>query len=338
MSAVAEKDGGKDALFISNEGKTVIHISLRKDWERKIKEDLETTRKHNIKCDKFVFVSNRLIPPIQRDKLKEMILNEYNWEADFFDQERLRVELDNHRRDLRKQFFGINEEYENYIEETINGFIEKRDEIYNYTFHSKYSRLLLLSIPTVHIKNRMKLFDEKMKFIGNKERLSSVLSRNLPDKNVETKNTTDSFSVSYKEKEEKSSFLLISPFNKERIFEANLYNNGIIEIMLDFNDTKISFGLIREILNNFFLTINDIYKYFIKDEERIAIVLCLLNSSSMFFEKNKILYNGEDYFFCYKKEEELNKILSPDFKNDFIEILTNKIDNFFNIVSEYQKE
>jgi hypothetical protein len=63
---VGRKDGGKDALHFADDHTTVIHFSLRKDWEKKLMEDLETTKKSGGKYTKFVFVSNRQIPWTKR--------------------------------------------------------------------------------------------------------------------------------------------------------------------------------------------------------------------------------------------------------------------------------
>lgn len=105
---IGRKDGGKDAVLTHDEKtKVVFHYSMRKDWKKKINEDLETVKQNKIPCDKFVFVSNRFISPGDKDKLKEEVQKDYGWELDIFDNERLRVELDANSKDLREKYLGI---------------------------------------------------------------------------------------------------------------------------------------------------------------------------------------------------------------------------------------
>ncbi|MFC1691832.1 ABC-three component system protein [Nanoarchaeota archaeon] len=105
---VGRKDGGKDALLINFEKlKIVCHFSMRKDWKTKLREDLESVKNNKLACDKFVFVSNRLISAGEKDNLKSEVDRDYNWELDIFDNERLRVELDTNSKDLREKYLGI---------------------------------------------------------------------------------------------------------------------------------------------------------------------------------------------------------------------------------------
>jgi hypothetical protein len=61
------KDGGKDAILIRRDNysktwiveKIVFHFSLRLDYEKKIREDLEIVKKNNLNPDRVVFVSNK---------------------------------------------------------------------------------------------------------------------------------------------------------------------------------------------------------------------------------------------------------------------------------------
>lgn len=105
---VGRKDGGKDALLTNFEKlKVVCHYSMREDWKRKVQEDLESVKKNKLPCNKFVFVSNRLISAGEKDKLKNEVKTQYGWELDVFDNERLRVELDTNSKDLRETYLGI---------------------------------------------------------------------------------------------------------------------------------------------------------------------------------------------------------------------------------------
>ena len=105
---IGRKDGGKDALLTHYDKiKIVFHYSMRKDWKKKLNEDLETVKQNNIPCNKFVFVSNRFISPGEKDKLKKEVLSGYGWELDIFDNERLRVELDTNSKDIRENYLKI---------------------------------------------------------------------------------------------------------------------------------------------------------------------------------------------------------------------------------------
>lgn len=105
---LGRKDGGKDALLISNkEAKLVFHYSMRLDWKKKLEEDLESVKKNKTPCDKFVFVSNRFISAGDKDKLKKEVKSKYGWELDIFDNERLRVELDTNSKDIREKYLKI---------------------------------------------------------------------------------------------------------------------------------------------------------------------------------------------------------------------------------------
>jgi len=327
---VGRKDGGKDALHFANNKKTVIHISLRKDWDKKLEEDLETTRKSGGKFDKFVFVSNRSIPPIRRDKYKKVIISEYGWEPVIYDQEALRVELDSHSLDLRAKYLNIPEEYQSQIDEMINEFIEKRDEISNYLTKSYFKRIILLSIPNNLIDNRMKLFDEKMKFIGDKKKLENVLSRNLPSSDFDSKNTPKSFSTYYIKAVRVSG--VFPSLVYDEIFEANLHHDGIIEILFDAGSITVEKRLIAGLLLRFFETIEKLYVGFVADDESVTLAVCFINATKIDYKKDDgNLYNGEANYLIHRTDEKLKTILSEDFLMDFVEILENKVDNFFNV-------
>lgn len=100
--SVGGKDGGKDAIIWNDSlGKIAAHMSLRKDWKKKLFEDLEKTREKQY--DKIIFCTSQLIPGITKDKLKEEVKTNFNVELDIFDQERFRVEIENNRPDLLRK-------------------------------------------------------------------------------------------------------------------------------------------------------------------------------------------------------------------------------------------
>jgi len=97
--SVGGKDGGKDAIIWNDSlGRIAAHMSLRKDWKRKLYEDLEKTREKQY--DKIIFCSSQLIQGITKDKLKEEVKTNFKVDFDIFDQERFRVEIENNRPDL----------------------------------------------------------------------------------------------------------------------------------------------------------------------------------------------------------------------------------------------
>ena len=327
---VGAKDGGKDALHFADDGTTVIHFSLRKDWKKKIIEDLEITKKHGGHYKKFVFVSNRKLPPLQKDKIKDLILSDYGWEASIYGQEFLRSELDTHSLDLREKYLGIPKSQINKTEELIEYFSKLRDEKSNYVTHTWFVRLLMLAVPYSIRNDRMKLFDSKEKFIGNTEKLKSVLGSNLPDENFKSKVTSNSFSTSTIMKE---SFSYLNSIPAKYIFEANLYDTGIIEILHDVTFLSLD-EYIDSFVVNFFSTIKELYKSYFGENEYVTLRLSFLNARRMRLKKDDgKTYCGEKHYFDHEAGAELKVILTEKFQMEFLEILKNKLMNFFNVAN-----
>lgn len=91
---VGRKDGGKDGLHVSPNGRrTVIHMSLRQDWKRKLAEDLGTTLESGERYDQIVFVTNRRVSAAAKDAAKAEALTLTGCTLEIFDQERLRALL-----------------------------------------------------------------------------------------------------------------------------------------------------------------------------------------------------------------------------------------------------
>ena len=67
-------DKGRDAIHFdkSTSISTVFAYSVRKDWEKKLEDDLKPVSRHKHKCDQFVFVSTSLIPARKFDEKKNL--------------------------------------------------------------------------------------------------------------------------------------------------------------------------------------------------------------------------------------------------------------------------
>lgn len=165
---IGRKDGGKDALLTHNEKtKVVFHYSMRKDWEKKFNEDLETVRKNAIPCNKFVFVSNRFISPGTKDKLKGEVQSKYGWELDIFDNERLRVELDTNSKDIREKYLKIpvDSTIPRKIDEVHRIMTQTRKKI-NFEVINKVARAI------IHMKESKEYFENDKLPINIKEKIS----------------------------------------------------------------------------------------------------------------------------------------------------------------------
>jgi hypothetical protein len=105
------KDGGKDGLLLdSPHGRNIIvHVSRREDWRQKLKEDLDKAVDHDRDYDTFVYVTNQIITGNQKPTpdVAQPFVDEYGWEIDIWDGERLRTELDNNHQDLRERYLRI---------------------------------------------------------------------------------------------------------------------------------------------------------------------------------------------------------------------------------------
>jgi len=107
--SVGGKDGGKDAIIWNDSmGNIAAHFSLRKDWKKKLYEDLEKTKGKSY--SKIIYCSNQLISGITKDKIREDVEKKYGVKIDLFDQERFRVEIENNRPDLLKKLGLLKEE------------------------------------------------------------------------------------------------------------------------------------------------------------------------------------------------------------------------------------
>jgi hypothetical protein len=126
---VGKIDGGIDAVLVSRSEdiassiikKTVFHFSTRKDYEDKLYEDMKKTIKH--KPTEAVFVTNRRIEPLTQDRIIKNVGEEYKWNLTIYDQEWLRIPLDNDYQDVRRKYLGIPEELT--IFENLDNLLKK---------------------------------------------------------------------------------------------------------------------------------------------------------------------------------------------------------------------
>lgn len=95
-------DKGRDALHFdkSTSISTVFAYSVRKDWEIKLEEDLQTVRRYAHECDQFVFVFTSPISATKFDEKKRAVKQAYGWDLDIYDLKRISTLIDNHHRDL----------------------------------------------------------------------------------------------------------------------------------------------------------------------------------------------------------------------------------------------
>ncbi|QIO23105.1 hypothetical protein [Haloarcula sp. JP-L23] len=105
------KDGGKDGLLLNGASgtNTIVHVSRDKKWRKKLKKDLGKAADHDRDYDTFVYVTNHIITGNQKPipDVAQRFVDEYGWEIDIWDGERLRSELDNNHQDLRKKYLRI---------------------------------------------------------------------------------------------------------------------------------------------------------------------------------------------------------------------------------------
>lgn len=336
---VEGRDAGKDAVLrINEEEQIVFHFSTREDWENKLYDDLEKVEERDITCSHFVFASNRQISPGKKDELRNDIPPNYDWNFDIFDAERLRVELDNHRQDLRRRYLGIPKSHDSHIDEIIDELVNDRaNEVLSYVPAENYfKRVLILAIPIEHNPTRMGLFDEQYNFEGEREELRNQLSIGLPVPESEVRSIakTDQFSAYYEQDRNPGTSLeqAFRPYapNEPIHHESNLYNSGVLELLYEIPNNTVEENDIRDIIDSFFRMCCSVLRAKIGSGDNIYVAFFLLNADSMYIEKNGIKYGGEDRFFQETEEESFQEICSEGFQNDFKERVVNRIDLFFN--------
>jgi tetratricopeptide (TPR) repeat protein len=88
------RDAGKDALVSHRTlGRVVFHFSLRRDWKRKLQEDVATVSQHGHACEHFVFATSRRASASDKDRMKQLVGDKLGASLEIFDQERFRIVL-----------------------------------------------------------------------------------------------------------------------------------------------------------------------------------------------------------------------------------------------------
>lgn len=102
-------DRGRDALHVSRVDRrtSIFAYSARTDWETKFAADLNRIQQLDDQPDEVVFVSTREIGAQKKDVLRANTKEEFGWDVDFYDCERLRVQLAGPQSELLAQHPAI---------------------------------------------------------------------------------------------------------------------------------------------------------------------------------------------------------------------------------------
>ena len=178
--STGRRDGGKDALLENEKEKIVFHFSMRKDWKKKLFEDLDKVKSKNKGYNVFVFVTNRATTGMEKDSLKERVKNEYGMTLKIYDQEVLRVELDTNRKDIREKYLGI--PIDEQVSKKINEIYEevKGGRDINFEVIDKVAKQIISLTAQNHDSSEIQLpIDIKQKVSFNK--LSSTFEKILKE-------------------------------------------------------------------------------------------------------------------------------------------------------------
>lgn len=89
-------DRGRDALFVDPtdpDKLTIFAFSVEATWQRKVKRDCARIHEEKHGPTSVVFVCTSTVSSGQRDEIKSWVLDQYGWDFEMFDLERLRVML-----------------------------------------------------------------------------------------------------------------------------------------------------------------------------------------------------------------------------------------------------
>jgi hypothetical protein len=102
-------DGGRDAIVRQDRQgrKIVFAYTVREDWRTKLKSDCERVRQQGHQPDKLVFVCTEALSASEKDFAHRLVKDEFGWDLDLFDIERLRVQLVGPQRHLIAQHTSI---------------------------------------------------------------------------------------------------------------------------------------------------------------------------------------------------------------------------------------
>ncbi|PIQ25557.1 hypothetical protein COW36_21170 [bacterium (Candidatus Blackallbacteria) CG17_big_fil_post_rev_8_21_14_2_50_48_46] len=100
------KDKGRDAIHytVSENITTIFAYSVIEDWQAKLRSDARKIHNHDHSCDQLVFLTTSKVQSEKFDSQKKFISDEYGFELDIFDIERLRLLVINKYPDIREEF------------------------------------------------------------------------------------------------------------------------------------------------------------------------------------------------------------------------------------------
>lgn len=102
-------DGGRDAVIrVDDDGRrTVFAYTVRSDWRVKLVKDCSRVQDLGHKPDMFVFVCTEALSATDKDFAYQFVSDKFGWKLDFYDLERLRVQLVSPQRHLLAQHPSI---------------------------------------------------------------------------------------------------------------------------------------------------------------------------------------------------------------------------------------
>lgn len=102
-------DGGRDAIVRADATgrKIVFAYTVRSDWRIKLESDCKRVREMGHNPHSFVFVCTEALSASQKDAAYKIVTEQYGWQFDLFDLERLRVQLVGPQRHLVAQHPSI---------------------------------------------------------------------------------------------------------------------------------------------------------------------------------------------------------------------------------------
>lgn len=112
------RDRGRDAIeappvrgsFQTDDGGTIFQFSLEKDWESKLKRELEKVFQYGYKPTQFVFVTNQKVSSGNFDKSRQFAYEKYGLDLQLYDVDWLRARLESpDYLHIRRQYLGLDE-------------------------------------------------------------------------------------------------------------------------------------------------------------------------------------------------------------------------------------
>ncbi len=102
-------DEGRDAIMRrDSEGNIIVFAyTVRVDWKNKLKHDCNRVKSKGHDPDVFVFVCTEALSASEKDFANKIVSDEYGWNLDLFDLERIRVQLVGPQRHLIAQHPSI---------------------------------------------------------------------------------------------------------------------------------------------------------------------------------------------------------------------------------------